>query len=190
MGLCCFILIALFVLDELSYDRYNARANQIYRINCDLTFNGTELHMPVTSDMMGQTLKKDYPQVLAFARIFDGGNKLIKKGNDFINESRIANVDSTFFDLFTFTALAGDTRKALDEPNTVVITEPMAKKYFPASAAMGMQEVVGKTLETDEKILYKVTAVIREMPSNSHFPFRFPFLHEKCGLWLGQLPQQ
>ncbi|HWJ29304.1 MAG TPA: ABC transporter permease, partial [Flavisolibacter sp.] len=62
-GLCCFLLIALYVMDELSYDRYNEKADRIYRINADVKFGGTDLHMPVTPDVMGAALKKDYPQV-------------------------------------------------------------------------------------------------------------------------------
>src|SRR5205809_2781744 len=61
IGLCCFTLIALFVLDELSYDRYNKKADRIYRLNSDLLFGGTEQKLSVTSDAMGSTLKKDYP---------------------------------------------------------------------------------------------------------------------------------
>ncbi|WP_226998995.1 hypothetical protein [Flavisolibacter tropicus] len=57
-GLACFLLIAIYVLDEISYDRFNQNAERIYRINSDIRFGGTDLHLPVTSDMMGATLKK------------------------------------------------------------------------------------------------------------------------------------
>lgn len=145
IGLSCFLLIALYVLDERSFDRYNANAANIYRINSDIRFGGGELHIPMTSDMMGQLLKKDYPQVEQYTRIYhSSGSKLIKKGNDYINESDVANVDSTFFDVFTLPAIEGDTKTALNEPNTVVITESTAKKYF------GTTNVLGKTIETKE----------------------------------------
>ena len=131
IGLSCFLLIALYVLDELSFDKYNANADRIYRINSDIRFGGADLHMPVTSDMMGQLLKKDYPQVEQYTRIYTfNGDKLIKKGNEYINEEHVAHADSTFFDVFTLPAIEGDTRTALNEPNTVVITESMAKKIL------------------------------------------------------------
>src|ERR1700740_913792 len=80
IGLSCFLLIALYVLDEVSYDRYNEKVENIYRINADIRFGGTDLHMPLTSDMMGQLLKKDYPQVEQYTRIFiSSGTKLIRK---------------------------------------------------------------------------------------------------------------
>ena len=131
IGLCCFLLIALYVLDELSFDKYNANADRIYRINSDIRFGGADLHMPVTSDMMGQLLKKDYPQVEQYTRIYTfNGDKLIKKGTEYINEEHVAHADSTFFDVFTLPAIEGDTRTALNEPNTVVITESMAKNIL------------------------------------------------------------
>src|SRR3954454_6599969 len=83
IGLSCFLLIALYVMDELSYDRFYPNADRIYRINSDVKFGGANLHMPVTSDMMGQLLKQDYPQVEQYTRIYtSNGDKLIKKGNE------------------------------------------------------------------------------------------------------------
>src|ERR1043165_6757950 len=69
-GLACFILIALYVADELSYDRYNDKADRIYRINSDIVFGGNKLHLSVASDPMGAALKKDYPQVEEFVRVY------------------------------------------------------------------------------------------------------------------------
>ncbi len=172
IGLSCFILIALYVADELSYDRYNEKAGRIFRINADINMGGTNLHLAVCSDPMGATLKKDYPQVEEFVRFFNSnGSKLIKKGNEFIDEQRVAHADSTLFSVFTLPAIDGDTKNALNEPNTVVLTESTAKKYF------GNTHVVGKTIETNERKnnLYKITAVIKDIPSNSHFNFDFIF---------------
>jgi putative ABC transport system permease protein len=173
MGLACFIMIAMYVTDELSYDRYNEKANRIYRINSDIRFGGTDLIMAVSADPMGATLKKDYPQVEEFARLYaSSGSKLIKKGNEYINENRVANADSTLFNVFTLPAIEGDTKTALNEPNTVVITESTAKKYFG-----GTNAAMGKNVETNENgsTLYKVTAIIKDIPHNSHFNFDFLF---------------
>ncbi|HVX48700.1 MAG TPA: ABC transporter permease [Chitinophagaceae bacterium] len=172
IGMACFLLIALFVLDELSYDRYNEKADRIYRINALLRFGGSDLNFPLTADPMGAVLKKDYPEVEDYVRIYNSsGSKLVKKGNDFITERRVAHADSTLFNVFTLPAIEGDTKTALNAPNTVVITESMAKKYF------GTVHAVGKTLETNDndKTLYKVTAVIKDIPHNSHFNFDFFF---------------
>lgn len=181
IGLSCFLLIALYVLDELSFDKYNKYADRIYRINSDIRFGGADLHMPVTADPMGEVLKKDYPQIEQYTRIYNSnGNKLIKKGNEYINENRVAHVDSTFFDVFTLPAISGDTHTALNEPNTVVVTESTAKKYF------GTTDVIGKTIETNDKVAYKITAVIKDIPQNSHFNFDFLFSMKNVDYQWGQ----
>jgi len=167
-GLACFLLISLYVLDELNFDRFYDHSDRIYRINADIRFGGSNLHMPFTSDMMGQVLKKDYPQVEEYARLYNSnGSKLIKKGNEYIDEPNVTHADSTFFRIFHVTALAGDPTTALNEPNTVVVTETAARKYF------GTTDVLGKILETQDrkKTLYKITGVIRDIPYNSHFRF-------------------
>lgn len=168
IGLACFMLISLYVADELSYDRYNEKADRIYRVNADVRMGGSELHLSVASDMVGATMKKDYPQVEQFVRFYNSnGSKLIKKGNQFIDEQAVTHVDSTLFDVFTLPAIAGNTKTALNEPNTVVLTKTAALKYF------GTVDAVGKTIETNDSKskLYKVTAVIQDIPKNSHFNF-------------------
>jgi putative ABC transport system permease protein len=191
VGLATCLLITLYVVNELSYDRYNVKADRIYRISSDLRFGGGDLHMTQTSDMMGQLLKKDYPQVEEYTRIFaNDGDKLIKKGDEFINESRVANVDSTFFEVFTLPAIEGDTKTALNDPNTVVITESTAKKYFPQDAAHNAVNVLGKTVEVkngNTTVPYKITAVIKDIPQNSHFNFDFLFSMKNVDYQWGQL---
>ncbi len=180
-GLASFILIALFVWDELSYDRFHEKAERIYRIHSDIRFGGSDLKLTVSSDPMGATLKKDYPQVEEFTRIYSSeGAKLVKKGTEYINEEKVVYVDSTFFTVFTFEPVSGNLKTALNEPNSLVITESGARKYF------GSTDVLGKTMEVkDDKITpYKVNGIVRDLPHNSHFQYdiflsmdnvRYPF---------------
>lgn len=168
-GLACFILITLYIIDELSYDRFHEKADRIYRVHSDIRFGGTDMSLAVTSDPMGATLKKDYPQVEQFTRIYASeGSKLFKKDNVFISEGRVVYADSTLFDVFTFPAVAGNAKTALNEPNTVVINEATAKKYFGS-----VEAAMGKTMECNDERnrLYKVTAVIKDIPKNSHFNY-------------------
>ncbi|MBS1921293.1 MAG: ABC transporter permease [Bacteroidetes bacterium] len=167
IGLACFIVIALYVKDELSYDRFYPNAERVYRVDADIKFGGNQLNLTVSSDPMGATLKKDYPQVEEYTRVYASeGGKLVRKGNDYINEDKIVYADSTFFNIFPQKIISGETKTALYEPNTVVISETTAKKYFSTTDA------AGKTLEIDKKP-FKVTAVIKDMPHNSHFHFDF-----------------
>ena len=185
VGLATCLVIILYVVDELSYDRFYKNAGNIYRINSDIRFGGSNLHITQTSDMMGQLLKKDYPQVEEYTRIYNNnGSKLIKKGTTFIDEARVAHVDSTFFRVFDLDVIDGNTRTALDEPNTVVLTESAARKYFNDT------HVVGKTIEekTGEGTTpYKVTAVVRDIPPNSHLNFEFFFSMKNVNYQWGQL---
>lgn len=184
IGIGCFVLIALYVMDELSFDRFNKKGERIYRISADIKFGGAETRYPFTSDMMGQIFKKDFPEVEDYTRIYtSNGSKLIKKGNQFINEEKVGHADSTFFNIFTLPAIAGDTKTALNEPNTVVITETTAKKYF------GTTNAVGKVVETNDndKTLYKVTAVIKDIPSSSHFNFDFIFSMKNVDYGWGEI---
>ncbi|MEO6000910.1 MAG: ABC transporter permease [Chitinophagaceae bacterium] len=183
IGMASFILICLYVGDELSYDRFNDKADRIYRINSDIRFGASQLHMPVTPDVMGAILVKDYPAIEQFTRIYNSnGNKLIKKDNVFITETHVAHVDSTFFDVFTIPAIEGNEHTALNDPNSVVITETAAIKYF------GTTKVLGKTIETNDSKtpVYKITAVVKDIPTNSHFHFDFLFSMKNADYEWGQ----
>lgn len=173
LGIGCFVTIAMFVTDELSYDRFNEKADRIYRINSDIQFGGTDLSMSVSADPMGETLKNDYPDVEQYVRLYaSGGSKLIKKGSEYINENLVTHADSTLFDVFTLPAIVGNTKNALNEPNTVVISEAAAIRYFGSA-----EKAIGEFLDTDDNTstIYEVTAVIEDMPINSHFRFDFFF---------------
>jgi putative ABC transport system permease protein len=187
VGLGCFLLIALYVLDELSFDRYYDKAGNIYRINLDARWGGQELRLAETSDMMGAILKKDYPQVQEFTRIYaqSGDTRMIRKGNEYITETRLAYVDSTFFNIFSFPSLEGDTRTALNDPHTVVINASTAARYFGSA-----REAIGKMLEVregDKEVPYKVNAVIADIPGNTHFHFDLLFSMKSLGYQWGQI---
>lgn len=169
IGLACFLLICLYIVDEISYDRYNTKADRIARVNTDINFGGGNLHIALSSDVMGELLKKDYPEVEQYTRIFTfGASQLIKKNAEFINETKAAYVDPSFFEMFTMPVIEGQTNNILSEPNTVVVTQSTAKKYF------GNTDVVGKNLEIksgETTVPYKIISVIKDIPANSHFQF-------------------
>ncbi|MBC7920230.1 MAG: ABC transporter permease, partial [Ferruginibacter sp.] len=167
LGVTCCLLITLYVLDELSYDRFHAKADRIYRINVDVKFGGQEQQLANATDPLGFTLVKDYPQVEQAVRFRGQGGFLVKKGDQNIKEERVIFVDSTLFDVFTLPVIAGNPGNALGQPNSVVITETTARKYF------GTANALGKVLRFNNHDDYQVTAVIRDIPANSHFRFDF-----------------
>ena len=167
IGLATCLLILIFVMDELSYDRYNDKADRIYRLDGEIKFGGNHFILAVAPAPAGPAVLRDYPEVEKEVRFRMQGGRLVKKGNQNIKEDMMVLADSTLFDVFTLPMIDGDPHTALKEAHSVVITEKMAKKYFDET------HVVGRTLVMNDSILYKVTGVIRDIPAASHFHFDF-----------------
>jgi putative ABC transport system permease protein len=167
LGLATCLLIVLYVVDELSYDRYNAKANRIYRVNEDLKLGDNNVLYAVCMPPLAKTLKSEYPYVENAVRLKNAGTSHVKKGNVNMSENRIVFADPSLFDVFTLPMINGNPASALAEPNSVVITETTAKKYFNST------NVVGKTLLFNDNTLCKVTGVIKDIPKQSHFNFDF-----------------
>jgi putative ABC transport system permease protein len=172
IGLATCLLILIYVADELSYDRWNVNADRIYRIDNDVKFGGNSMSLAVAPAPAGPTFLRDYPDVEKEVRFRTNGGRLVKKGNQNIKEESVILADSTLFEVFTLPMIAGDPHTALKDAHTVVITERMAEKYFDATPAT-VSTVVGRTLTINDSIPYKVTGVIRNIPTNSHFHFDF-----------------
>ncbi|MFL5748584.1 MAG: ABC transporter permease [Niastella sp.] len=167
IGLATCLLIMLFVLDELSYDRYNKKAGRIYRVDSDIKFGGNHFVLATVTDPMGPTLKKDYPQIEQYVRFRGMGGLLVKKGNENVQEDHVIYADSTLFDVFTLPIIDGNPQTALQAPNSLVITETTARKYFNTTQA------VGKNFIVNNRDNYKVTGVIKDIPAQSHFNYDF-----------------
>jgi putative ABC transport system permease protein len=165
LGVC--LLIVLYVVDERSYDRYNEKADRIYRLDADLFFNNTLFSAAVSPRPMGPALIKDYPDFEQMTRINSQGDIMVKKGGNFIQDHHLVFADSTFFKVFTVPMIQGDPNTALNEPHSIVIDETVAQRYF------GTTNVVGKPLELENHTLCKITGVIKDMPRQSHFHFSF-----------------
>ena len=169
VGIACCLLIMLYVTDELSFDKYHQNADRIYRINLGVKFGGTEQLVATTADMLGPTLKKDYPQVENYVRVYDSGAFLIKKSGTVTNirEEKILFADSTLFEVFSFPLVAGNPKLVLSEPNSIVISETAAQRHF------ANQNPIGQILNLDNKKDYKITGVMQDIPQNSHFRAEF-----------------
>lgn len=167
IGLSGFLLIALYIMDELSYDKYNTNAGRIYRVNNEVKFGGNYFDLAQTPALMGPVMVREFPQVEQYTRIKWYGSFLVKKGNENLKENRVAYADSTLFSVFTLPMTAGDPKTALKEPHSIVMTESIAKKYF------NRIDVVGKNVIINDTGNYKITGVIKDIPAQSHFNFDF-----------------
>jgi putative ABC transport system permease protein len=166
IGMACCILILLFVQDELSYDRTHENADRIYRILVEYsTGSGQTGKIEATSGPMAPALLDEYPEVIHAVRIRPGGEVLVGYGDKRFYEERFCFTEPGIFDVFTFPLIKGDPKTALKEPDSIVITEEIARKYF------GDEDPMGKTLRVDNKQDYRITGVLQKVPSNSHFGF-------------------
>lgn len=174
IGLASFVLIFLYVSDEVSYDRYHAKADRIYRVVSlvEGAENSSSMSFPV-----GPTLKADYPNfVEEVTRFFNFQAPSISvvyasESGDIIRftESRFFFADSTTFNVFDFELVMGDPATALARPNTILITESTARKYFKED------NPIGKSLrvERNGNIDFEVVGILADTPRNSHFEFDF-----------------
>jgi putative ABC transport system permease protein len=170
IGLACCVLIFLLITHELSYDKFNVNAANIYRLTSVAEGPNGLTNLAVTPAPWGPLMKKDYPEIKNYVRVLKPEKNLVGvKGKEHFYENDVLFCDSTFFDIFSFRLLQGD-KQALYKPNSVILTKEMAKKYFPQDAG----NVVGKTIELSSfgrDFQLEVTGIADDAPANSHFTF-------------------
>ena len=163
VGLGCCMLIFLYTMDEVSYDRFNVNAANIYHLAVDDKSPDGQVHkFSSTGDMPGPNFKRQLPEIQDFVRI-QGGSYTIKRGNEVFDQEALY-VDSNFFSVFTFPIVHGNPQNALNDPHSIVLSEEIAEKYF------GKGNPVGNTLnlKVDDKFQpFRVAAVTRKSPQNS-----------------------
>ena len=168
VGMACCLLIYLYVQDELSYDRYHENADRIYRLAVDWETPDRTYPNALTSAPMGPQVLADYPEVQAAVRFFPTGRDvLVRYDEKRFYEPRVFYADASVFDVFSFNVFRGNAATALTAPNTIVLTETMAHKYF------GNEDPIGKTVRLDNQWDYQVTGVMQDVPEASHFHFDF-----------------
>ncbi|MFN8343937.1 MAG: permease prefix domain 2-containing transporter [Spirosomataceae bacterium] len=165
VGLACFMLIAVFVYDELNYDTYAANAQHIYRVNVLVTGNGDVAVYPHVDAAVGEGMKNAFPEVKSSARLLSVSD-FVKYGDKQFKEEHLAFADLNFLSLFSISFVEGKASDALEQPNTMVITADLAKKYFGDENPLGKSLAIGT-----QKTAYKVTGIINKLPDNSHFHF-------------------
>ncbi len=163
IGMAGGLLISLFIYDELSFDTMFADADRIYRIDIEHKNAGEVNKYATVAPLLATTLESDYSQIEMVTRFRQTSSKLLKKTNadENVKEDHVVGVDSTFFKMFGLGLLSGDTKTALKDPNTLILTKTAAEKHF------GVHEALGKTLILDNEEVFTVTGVIDDMPKNS-----------------------
>lgn len=164
IGLTCCLLIALFILDELSYDRYHEKADRIYRMTRSfLEKDGSvQLHLGHVAPPFGPLIKNDFKEVEEVVRLLQ--NTLNFRYEDKVfTEQDVFMAEENLFKVFTIPVLKGNPDKALVDPFTVMLSDEMAKKYF------GNEDPMDKVMQVDGQFTAKVSGVFKKFPSNAHF---------------------
>jgi putative ABC transport system permease protein len=185
IGLSCCILMFLFIRHELSYDKFNAGAKNIYRITSIPGEGKDKKELAVTPAPWAPLMKKDYPGIKEYVRLLKDEKTVVgQPGEQHFYEKDLLYADSTFFTMFSIGLERGDVKKALERPNSIILTERNARKYF------GDADPIGKTLEINSfgrTFNVEVTAIAKEVPANSHFRFNslisLQTLGDLTGLW-------
>lgn len=166
ISLACALFMLLWVEHELSYDRFHKDFKQLFRVEEDQYYSNAEpYHVNVTPYISGPVWKDEVPEIIEQCRIAFSPGQLFTYGENKYFEDGIVAVDSSFFEMFTFDFKFGNKENVLREPNTMVITEEVAQKYF------GEENPVGYSIQVNQEHQYTISAVLKKLPRNSVLQF-------------------
>jgi len=165
IGLACCLVIAIWVLDELSYDKFHENAPSLYRVEENQYYTGRVFHVTVTPYPLGPALVQEIPEIKDATRYVWSGGLLFRYGEQAFFEDDIRAVDQSFLQMFTFPLIKGNPETALSSPFSLVVSESIAEKYF------GNEDALGRTISVNNQHEFTVTGVLKNVPHNSHLQF-------------------
>jgi predicted permease len=175
LGMTCCFLMLMWVVDELSWDRFQTNTSTLYRVEQDQPTPQGPFHVNLTPYPVGPALTAELPEVQNAARVAFPGVLLVRAGENVFYESNAATVDPSYLEMFSFPLVRGNTETALRDPSSIVLTEDVARKYF------ANDDPLGKTLLVNSKYPFTVTGVLRDLPANTNLrsDVLLPFAFEK-----------
>jgi putative ABC transport system permease protein len=171
VGLACFTLIGLWVIDELSFDGFHENSNRIYRVAGSFTSESDQMSQAVTPTPLRQALVNDLPEVET-ATIIDNNDAIVRRGDKQFMEDHLLMTDPAFLELFSFRLISGDRNTALREPYSVILSRQMAERYFGDEDPVGQQLIMYLQDPEGNGKAYTVTGVIEDCPANMHFKYQ------------------
>jgi putative ABC transport system permease protein len=165
VGMAACLLILLFIKDELSFDRYNQKADRVFRVAAYIRFGGQEGDLGTVPAPLAAACLQDFPEVENAVRFRKQGNFIVQHDDRSFTESRLMFADTSIFQVFSLPLRRGNPQTALAAPRTIALSETAAFKYF------GAANPIGQSLRLDNREDYQVSGVFRDIPASSHFHF-------------------
>lgn len=164
VGMVCSLIIALFIIHELSYDKFNEHKDRIYRVILNGKLGGQEVKVTYTASPIGPTMKNEFPEVEDFLRMNNWDETIIRYGEKSFTEQHFIEADSSFFHFFSIPLIRGNAKDVLNEPHTLVLTKSAAKRIF------GKEDPINKMLKVStDTVPYRVTGIMEDVPETAHF---------------------
>ncbi|MFP4605678.1 MAG: ABC transporter permease [Bacteroidales bacterium] len=167
VGIAACLMISLYIIDELSYDKFHDNSDRTYRLYVDGQFGNNKFLSPYIPNPTKDALLDEFSQIESVTHFFDTDQVRFEYENKIFIENRVLYADSDFFEVFSFPMVKGEAKNALSEPNQIVLTESSARKYF------GDEDPLGKMIKVNRDELFRVTGVCEDVPDNSHFHFNY-----------------
>jgi putative ABC transport system permease protein len=186
LGIAGSILIILYVRNEVSYDKFHAKSDRTYRINCYVKLEGKEMSIAITAPPQAKVFREEFPEIENSTRYYYPNDQKVTFENVTFHEKRFYYADSNFLGIFNFPLLKGDPKTALEKPYSVIITSEVAEKLF------GQSDPMGKNIILNNDKVYQVTGVAKNIPVNTHFRFDYLASFNSLDLsrsefWLSQM---
>lgn len=165
IGIACCLLILVYIINELSYDKHHPEAGRTYRVTRNFKNPETgivSLHLGSVAPPFAPLLANDFKEIENITRLLPGGSTAIRYKEKMFNEENVFWGDERFFNFFNVKVVKGNPAKALADPYSIMITEELAKKYF------GNEEPLNKMIRLDNQFNFKVTGVYKDFPTNTH----------------------
>lgn len=164
IGIACSLLIALFVLNEASFDRYNAKKDRIFRTILNGKIGGQEITIATSAAVMGPTMLREFPEIEDFLRMTGWGPTVVEYKDQTFTEEHLVEADSSFFNFFSIPVIKGDPKNLLNAPRKAVLSESTAKKIF------GNEDPIDKAIKLgNDTTRYIVSGIMSDIPGNTHF---------------------
>ncbi|MEA3477902.1 MAG: ABC transporter permease [Bacteroidota bacterium] len=165
IGMAACLLILIYIIHELSYDRFHEDHHKIFRVAVEGEISGDFFNIALSNGPMAKAVFQDFPEVAVATRVYKDDNVFFSYDNHKYYVDKLYYVDTSFLDIFSFHLLRGNQQTVLKDPHHIILSESMAEKYF------GAEDPLGKVIKLNDAIYLTVSGIIEDAPANTHLKY-------------------